>query len=1162
MTVAYSVVEGTADAATGTAVVYFDEYVSASDDVGVVDFFCDTTSGSAFGVGDTAVTCTAVDTVGQADYGSFTVRVSSAPDATAPVVTVPGDITVPATSADGALVSYVVTAEDDLEGPVNPDCVNDSSVAVASVASEALFPVGATTISCTAIDTNGNAGYGSFTVTVEKAPAGPPTIKSDLADYPPGALVTLRGANWQPGEVVRIDVNDDYGQTWRWTVDVTADADGKIIDVFNLPDWFVAIYYVTATGSVSGTAKTTFTDASLVVQPGPTGNSPSVTFVVTYQNFTDSDCTQSAGSSQTQLINVDRGVNLGGLGNSAYVKLTVPSTPSTPSNYTFDYWSTGTGVTGGTNGTRSDNPIPNTPTRSICVRNPGEAQGDAYKANYKVAQATTSLAVSAATGTYGGTTNLSATLTLTADGSGVSGKTVTFTLNGTSVGSATTNSSGVATISNVSLSGINVGTYSTAIGAAFAADSSYSGSTGTGSLTVAAKELTGSFTAQSKVYDGTTAATISGRSVTGKVGTDDVSLTGGTATFDNANVGTGKTVTGTGFTLSGTAADNYTLASSTLTTTANITAKAVTITPTSGQSKVYGSDGPTLTFTNDSGLAPAAFTGALSREGGNDVGAYAITLGSLSAGPNYNLVLATPAVTFAITARAVEVTADAKSKTYGDTDPMLTYTVTAGDLVEGDSFAGSLTRDAGENVGTYAITQGDLALNGNYALSFVPSTLTIGQRAVEVTADAQSKTYGDADPTLGYSVTAGNLIGTDGFTGTLARDPGENVGTYAITQGTLTAGGNYALSFVGNNLTIGARAVQVTADGQSKTYGDADPTLGYSVTAGNLIGTDGFTGTLARDPGENVGTYAITQGTLSAGGNYALTYAGANLTITARPITVTVDPQSKVYGDADPALTYRITAGNLVNRDTFTGSLTRVAGASVGTYAIQQGTLALSGNYTLSYVGADLTITPRPLAVKADDKTKVLGAVDPALTYTITSGNLVAGDTFSGALTRAAGETVGSYAITQGTLALSANYALSFTPGTLKITYAPNSVSCAGSPSRTILQPINADGTSVFKLGSTVPAKFRVCDANGNSIGTAGVVASFQLISTTSGTVTTTVTEEVLSTTPDTAFRWDATNQQWIFNISTKNLSSGLTYTYRVTLNDGTSFTFTFGIRK
>ncbi len=60
------------------------------------------------------------------------------------------------------------------------------------------------------------------------------------------------------------------------------------------------------------------------------------------------------------------------------------------------------------------------------------------------------------------------------------------------------------------------------------------------------------------------------------VGTDDVDLDGGTATFANANVGTGKTVTGTGFTLDGAAAGNYSLASSTLTTTADITAKQLT----------------------------------------------------------------------------------------------------------------------------------------------------------------------------------------------------------------------------------------------------------------------------------------------------------------------------------------------------------------------------------------------------------------------------------------------------------------------------------------------------------------------------------------------------------------------------------------------------------
>ncbi|MGG7379009.1 YDG domain-containing protein, partial [Escherichia coli] len=78
---------------------------------------------------------------------------------------------------------------------------------------------------------------------------------------------------------------------------------------------------------------------------------------------------------------------------------------------------------------------------------------------------------------------------------------------------------------------------------------------------------TGHFTASSKVYDGNASATITGRSVTGQVAGDDVDLAGGTATFGSKNVGTGKTVTGTGFALTGVDAGNYSLASSTLSTT-------------------------------------------------------------------------------------------------------------------------------------------------------------------------------------------------------------------------------------------------------------------------------------------------------------------------------------------------------------------------------------------------------------------------------------------------------------------------------------------------------------------------------------------------------------------------------------------------------------------
>jgi hypothetical protein len=57
------------------------------------------------------------------------------------------------------------------------------------------------------------------------------------------------------------------------------------------------------------------------------------------------------------------------------------------------------------------------------------------------------------------------------------------------------------------------------------------------------------------------------------------------------------------------------------------------------------------------------------------------------------------------------------------------------------------------------------------------------------------------------------------------------------------------------------------------------------------------------------------------------------------------------------------------------------------------------------------------------------------------------------------------------------------------------------------------------------------------------------------------VNEAVDSTTPDTAFRWSPTDQLWIFNISTKSLKANTTYYYTVTLNDGTTITFNFGLK-
>src|SRR4029077_1995646 len=76
------------------------------------------------------------------------------------------------------------------------------------------------------------------------------------------------------------------------------------------------------------------------------------------------------------------------------------------------------------------------------------------------------------------------------------------------------------------------------------------------------------------------------------------------------------------------------------------------------------------------------------------------------------------------------------------------------------------------------------------------------------------------------------------------------VGGYTITAavGTL-ASGNYSFTFVNGTLTITARALTVTADAQSKTYGDTDPSLTYQVTNGSLVAGDSFSGSLNRVAG-------------------------------------------------------------------------------------------------------------------------------------------------------------------------------------------------------------------------------------------------------------------------------------------------------------------------
>src|SRR5262249_52173625 len=111
--------------------------------------------------------------------------------------------------------------------------------------------------------------------------------------------------------------------------------------------------------------------------------------------------------------------------------------------------------------------------------------------NFNVVAAPTNVAVSPATGTFGGTTTLVATLDSSVSGNPLAGETIAFALAGVPVGTAITDANGIATLNNVSLAGFNAG--SVTIAASFAGDTTNSSSSGTGTLIISQASQTITF---------------------------------------------------------------------------------------------------------------------------------------------------------------------------------------------------------------------------------------------------------------------------------------------------------------------------------------------------------------------------------------------------------------------------------------------------------------------------------------------------------------------------------------------------------------------------------------------------------------------------------------------------------------------------------------------
>jgi hypothetical protein len=195
---------------------------------------------------------------------------------------------------------------------------------------------------------------------------------------------------------------------------------------------------------------------------------------------------------------------------------------------------------------------------------------------------------------------------------------------------------------------------------------------------------------------------------------------------------------------------------------------------------------------------------------------------------------------------------------------------------------------ADTDVGTYS---GDIVCSSVGASNAVVVTAssTVSAKPVTVAAEFMAKTYGSEDPELVYSSSE-----PAPFSGSLVRDAGENVGTYRIRQGTLSAGSNYAISFTESDFEIGRKNLFITANDVTKQFGETlffgAGQTGFSASGlvnGETVGSVTIAasgGTLANEP---AGTYTLTPSDATGGtfapGNYKIFYNTGVLTVVGGP---------------------------------------------------------------------------------------------------------------------------------------------------------------------------------------------------------------------------------------------------------------------------------------
>lgn len=493
----------------------------------------------------------------------------------------------------------------------------------------------------------------------------------------------------------------------------------------------------------------------------------------------------------------------------------------------------------------------------------------------------------------------------------------------------------------------------------------------------------------------------------------------------------------------------------------------------------------------------------------------------------------------------VTLTANSYTRVYGDDNPTFEYIVSGGTITSGNpTITCSATKES--PVGTYdiVISKGTVS-NSNVKL--VKGTLTISPAPLKVIAGNYTRQEGEKNPTFtptynGFKNDESEDVLTEKPTVKTTATEDSTPGDYPVT----VSGGsaqNYTLTYENGTLIVTKKSdVTLTANSYTRVYGEDNPTFDYTVSGGTITSGKPTITCLATKESP-VGTYeiVISKGSVS---NNNVKFEKGTLTITKASLTIKADDKQVKQGETLPVFT--ATYSGFKNNETESVlakkpvlTCTATESSAPGSYEIIVSN-ADAENYSISYEKGTLTITDADLIiVTAKNYSRVYGETNPEFGYIVNGGVLQGTPNITCTVTKTSD--VGSYdiIISRGSIS---NPNVQFVNGKLTVTAAPLTVSVGtytmrqGDPMPQFAATYSGFRNNEAEEVLSVKPQF-ACEANENSapgtykINVSGAEAKNYAIEYVSGTLTilsaVTTDEMTVSTTTAGSLSTKIGNSMW-----------------------------------